>query len=191
MVALLIAMDSRGAVFFTQVRITVYGRPFRIIKFRTMIADAEQRGPQITAPNDSRVTKVGRLLRKYRIDEMPQLLNVLCGDMSFVGTRPETKNYYSHYTNEMRATLLLPAGITSRASILFRDEASILAQACCIEEAYIKEVLPLKMQYNLQAIRNFSLLSDLHTMIDTLLAVVGIGDKYYPHAMKECHDTKH
>lgn len=177
-IALLIKLDSKGSVLFKQVRITTYGRPFKIIKFRTMVAGADQKGPQVTVAQDYRITRVGSFLRKNRLDELPQLLNVLRGEMSFVGTRPEAYQYFSYYTDEMRATLLLPAGITSKASVLFRDEASMLSHAECIETTYITEVLPIKMQYNLESLRGFSLLSDLQIMGATLLAVIGIGAKH-------------
>jgi lipopolysaccharide/colanic/teichoic acid biosynthesis glycosyltransferase len=171
-IAVKIKSDSEGPVFFRQVRITRYGKEFRIHKFRTMVTNAESLGTQVTSENDSRITKIGEFLRKTRLDELPQLFDVLAGDMSFVGTRPEVKKYVDQYTPEMRATLLMPAGITSKASIQYKDEAQLLQDAENADETYINKVLPEKMKYNLQSIKNFSLLDDLKTMINTILAVM-------------------
>ena len=124
--AIWIKVDSNGAVFYRQERVTQYGRHFRIFKFRTMVQDADKKGSLVTVQYDSRVTKVGNKIRKCRLDELPQVINVLQGDMSFVGTRPEVQKYVEAYTNEMKATLLLPAGITSLASLEFRDEDELI-----------------------------------------------------------------
>lgn len=171
LIAAAIKADSPGPVFFRQERITVYGRKFRIHKFRTMISDADQKGPEVTVRNDGRITRVGSRLRELRLDELPQLLDILAGNMSFVGTRPEAVKYVKKYTKEMRATLLLPAGITSEASIRYRDEASLLEQAEDVDEIYLKKILPKKMKYNLTEIRNFSLWEDLCILVKTALAV--------------------
>lgn len=171
-VSILIKADSSGPVFFKQVRVTTNGEKFKIFKFRTMVNDAEKKGSQVTVSGDSRVTKVGRKLRKYRIDEIPQLFNVIKGEMSFVGTRPEVEKYVAAYTDEMKATLLLPAGITSVASIKFKDEEKLLQDQENVDEVYISKVLPQKMKYNLKAIERFSLWGELKTMIDTVLEVV-------------------
>ena len=173
LIAAAIKADSPGPVFFRQERITVYGRKFRIHKFRTMISDADQKGPEVTVRNDGRITRVGSRLRELRLDELPQLLDILAGNMSFVGTRPETVKYVKKYTKEMRATLLLPAGITSEASIRYRDEAGLLEQAEDVDEIYLKKILPKKMKYNLAEIRNFSLWEDLCILVKTALAVWG------------------
>ncbi len=170
--AVWIKADSKGPVFFRQVRITQFGRSFRIFKFRTMVQNAERLGSQVTVSNDARITKVGRVIRKLRLDELPQLLNVLKGDMSFVGTRPEVKKYVDAYTEEMYATLLLPAGITSEASICYKDEERLLESAENADETYINVILPEKMKYNLEAIRKFSILSDMGIMLKTLVAVL-------------------
>lgn len=170
--AVWIKLDSGGPVFFRQERVTQYGRIFRIFKFRTMVNHADRMGSQVTVENDARITRVGAKIRKVRLDELPQLINVLSGDMSFVGTRPEVKKYVLAYTEEMYATLLLPAGITSEASIRYKDEAEILAGAKDADEAYITRVLPEKMKYNLEAIREFSVVNELGTMIRTVLAVL-------------------
>lgn len=171
-ISLAIVMDSKGGVFFRQERITQYGRKFRIFKFRTMVVNADKLGSQVTVKKDKRVTKIGSKIRKYRIDELPQLINIMLGDMSFVGTRPETTKYVKRYTPEMMATLLLPAGVTSEASIKYKDEEKLLEAADDVDEVYFKKVLPEKMKYNLQSITKFSLLAELFTMIKTVIAVI-------------------
>ncbi len=174
--AIVIKLDSEGPVFFKQERITQYGKKFRMLKFRTMVVNAEKIGTQVTVNNDSRITKVGSFIRDCRLDEIPQLINVLAGDMSFVGTRPEVPKYVKQYTPEMMATLLIPAGVTSLASILYKDEAVLLSKSSNVEEVYIQEVLPGKMEYNLKAIKNFSFFDDVRTVFRTVLAVL---DKDY------------
>lgn len=170
--AVIIATDSKGGIFYRQERVTQYGRVFRIFKFRTMVADADKIGTQVTVQNDSRITKIGEKLRKYRLDELPQLLNILMGDMTLVGTRPESTRYVEHYTAEMYATLLLPAGVTSEASIRYKDEAELLKNAEDADQVYIEKVLPEKMKYNLESIQKFSCLKDIGIMLKTVLAVV-------------------
>ncbi|MDO4416064.1 MAG: sugar transferase [Erysipelotrichaceae bacterium] len=172
LIAVYIKTDSKGPVFYRQRRVTQYGKEFRIHKFRTMVVNAEQIGTAVTVGEDPRITKAGHLLRKTRLDELPQLIDVLEGTMSFVGTRPEAVKYVEQYTPEMRATLLLPAGITSEASILYKDEAELLENAEDPDRTYVEEILPAKMKYNLNSIRNFSLLSDLKTMFATVGAVL-------------------
>ena len=171
-VSIWIKLDSKGPVFFRQVRVTTYGKQFRIFKFRTMCENAEKKGSLVTVGNDSRITKVGEKIRHCRLDEIPQLLNVLAGDMTFVGTRPEVVKYVNAYSDEMYATLLLPAGITSVASIQYKDEDEILSKAKDPDDAYIREVLPDKMKYNLASIENFSFLNEIKTMANTLKAVI-------------------
>jgi lipopolysaccharide/colanic/teichoic acid biosynthesis glycosyltransferase len=171
-VSIWIKLDSEGPVFFRQERVTTYGKKFRIFKFRTMCNNAEKKGTLVTVGNDSRITRVGEKIRHCRLDEIPQLLNVLVGDMTFVGTRPEVVKYVEAYTDEMYATLLLPAGITSIASIQYKDEDEILSKSNDPDNAYINEVLPDKMKYNLQSIQNFSFINELKTMIDTVKAVI-------------------
>ena len=175
--AVCIKIDSRGPVFYRQERVTRYGKIYRIFKFRTMVADADRRGPAITQSGDDRITRMGHLLRKCRLDEVPQLFNVLMGDMSFVGTRPEVKKYVDAYTDEMLATLLLPAGITSRTSIVYKDEDEVMEKYLketgkSVDEIYVQYVLPEKMKYNLQYLEKFSIFGDLKIMIDTVLAVI-------------------
>lgn len=171
--SIMIVTDSKGGVFYRQERVTQYGRTFRIFKFRTMVANADKIGTQVTVQNDSRITKIGEKLRKYRLDELPQLINILLGDMTLVGTRPESTHYVKYYTPEMYATLLLPAGVTSEASILYKDEAELLRDAEDADKMYIEKVLPEKMKYNLESIRKFSCLKEIGTMFKTVLAVVG------------------
>ena len=147
MIAVMIRMDSPGAIFYRQERVTAYGKKFMIHKFRTMIANADAMGTQVTIRDDNRITKIGKFLRKYRLDELPQLIDIFAGDMSFVGTRPEVEKYVKAYTKEMRATLLLPAGVTSEASIRYKDEAELLREAEDIDRVYVEKVLPGKMEY--------------------------------------------
>lgn len=170
--SILIVLDSEGGVFYRQERVTQYGRKFRIFKFRTMVADADKIGTQVTVSNDSRITRVGSVIRKYRLDEIPQLFNILLGDMSLVGTRPESTHYVKFYTPEMYATLLLPAGVTSEASIMYKDEADLLDKADDVDKVYIEKVLPGKMRYNLESISNFSFIKEIGTMFKTVLAVM-------------------
>lgn len=172
-ISALIVVDSPGGVFYRQVRVTAYGKVFHIHKFRTMVADADKMGSLVTIGQDCRITKIGGFLRKYRLDELPQLLDVLVGSMSCVGTRPEVPKYVNQYTAEMKATLLLPAGITSEASIRYKDEADLLDDANDIDKVYIEKVLPGKMQYNLWAIEKFSFWGEIVTMFRTVFAVLG------------------
>jgi lipopolysaccharide/colanic/teichoic acid biosynthesis glycosyltransferase len=165
--------DSRGGVFFRQVRVTTYGRHFYIYKFRTMVSNAEKIGSQVTLDNDMRITKVGKFLRYYRLDEIPQLFNIITGDMTFVGTRPEVVKYVERYTDEMMATLLLPGGVTSEASIMYKDENKLLSGAVNPDDIYVNKVLTEKMKYNLLSIEKFSFRSDIRTMIRTAFAVTG------------------
>lgn len=167
-----IKVDSSGPIFFRQERITQYGRKFKIFKFRTMVNNAEKLGAQVTVGNDSRITKVGSFIRDCRLDEISQLLNILTGDMTFVGTRPEVKKYVDHYTNEMMATLLLPAGVTSLASIYYKNEAELLENSNNPDNTYIEEILPEKMKYNLQSIEKFNFMEDIKIMFMTVLAVI-------------------
>lgn len=174
--ATMIKIDSKGPVFYRQERITTYGKIFRIFKFRTMVQNADKVGTLVTVGNDSRITRVGKLIRKVRLDELPQLINVLKGEMTFVGTRPEVKKYVDRYTDEMKATLLMPAGITSIASIKYKDEDEILEKAKQkgkdIDLAYVEDVLPEKMKYNLEYISKFSFWYDIKVCIDTVIGVL-------------------
>ena len=172
--AIMIKIDSKGPVFYRQERVTQYGKKFRIFKFRTMVVDADKIGTQVTVNNDSRVTRVGRLLRKTRLDEISQLIDVLRGALTFVGTRPEVDKYVQQYTDEMKATLLLPAGITSEASIRYKDESKLLDTAEEeVDEVYVKEILPSKMKYNLKSLKTFGFWKDIKVMFMTVFAVLG------------------
>ena len=175
-IALAIRLDSPGPVFFRQARVTQYGRIFRIYKFRTLVDNASKFGSAVTVDNDVRITKVGAFLLKYRMDEFPQLFNILAGDMTLVGTRPEVPKYVKKYTKEMYATLLLPAGLTSRTSIAYKDEDKLLGEAVDEESTdniYLNEVLPAKMRYNLESMKHFGVKSDATVLWDTFASVVG------------------
>ena len=167
-ISIKIVNESPGGAFYRQERITRYGKKFRIHKFRTMVKNAEQLGTSVTTSNDTRITPTGMFLRKYRLDELPQVFDVLLGDMSFVGTRPEVIKYVKKYTKEMRATLLLPAGITSEASIKYKDESKLLNETDDIDRLYVEKVLPGKMAYNLESIKKFSFFREITIMVKTI-----------------------
>lgn len=170
-IAVAVKATSKGPVFYRQVRVTTYGRYFKILKFRTMVENADKIGSLVTTDSDSRVTKVGRFLRKYRLDELPQIFNVLSGSMSVVGTRPEVPKYVEQYKPEYFATLLIPAGITSLASIMYKDEEKLLSSELDVDKVYIEKILPEKMKYNLQYTENFGFRSDLKLMLKTVKEV--------------------
>ena len=175
LIAAAIKFDSSGPVFFRQERVTQNGKGFRIHKFRSMVNDADS-GSSVTVRGDSRITNVGSFIRKYKIDELSQLIDVLKGDMTFVGTRPEVKKYIDEYTEEMLATLLLPAGITSSASVLYRDENKLISEADDVDKVYIERILPDKMKYNLSDLENFSIVNDLNILLKTALVLI-TGDR--------------
>ena len=179
--AIAIKIDSRGPVFYRQVRVTQYNKKFRIFKFRSMVQNADK-GSQVTVSGDARVTRVGKVVRKCRLDEISQLIDVLRGKMTFVGTRPEVPKYTEQYTPEMMATLLLPAGVTSLASIYYKDEAELLDAAEDTDKVYVEEILPAKMHYNLKAIEKFSFFGDIKIMFMTVFAMLG---KEYKDTEKE------
>ena len=172
-IALLVKLDSKGPVFYRQERVTTYGKHFRIHKFRTMVNNAEKLGTTVTVGNDSRITRVGSKLRRLRIDELPQVFDVITGNMSFVGTRPEAVKYVEKYKPEYYATLLMPAGITSEASIRYKDEEKLLNAAKDVDKVYMEQVLPEKMVWNLESVRSFRFLREILTMFRTVLAVLG------------------
>ena len=171
--AIMIKLESKGPVFYRQERITKYGKKFRIFKFRTMVQDADKKGALVTMGQDPRITKVGSKIRKCRLDEIPQLLNVIKGEMSFVGTRPEVEKYVKEYSNEMKATLLMPAGISSRASIEYKDEDEIISKYLSkgekIDDIYVKRILPEKMKWNLEYIKKFNIWEDVKICFKTVL----------------------
>src|SRR5690554_1278566 len=171
-ISIAIKIDSRGPAIFHQVRVTQYGKKFKIFKFRTMVNNADKIGKELTAKNDPRITRVGKILRKFRLDEIPQLFNIINGTMSFVGPRPEVVKYVERYTDEMMATLLLPAGVTSETSIKYKDEEQLLVNADNVDDVYIRKVLPEKMRYNLRSLESFSFFNEIKTIIRTIFAVL-------------------
>ena len=189
--AIAIKLDSKGPVFYRQTRVTQYNEKFRIFKFRSMVADAD-RGSQVTVSGDSRITRVGKFVRKFRLDEISQLIDVFRGKMTFVGTRPECLKYVEAYTPKMMATLLLPAGVTSLASIYFKDEAKLLDAAVDTDRVYVEKILPAKMYYNLKAIEDFSFFGDIKLMFMTVLAVLGkdYRDEHAPAFVNETTEEK-
>lgn len=170
-ISIIIKKEDGGSVFYRQVRITQYGKEFKIFKFRTMVEGADKIGSLVTRSEDSRITRVGKTLRKYRLDELPQLFNILIGEMTFVGTRPEVPKYVEKYTDEMMATLLLPAGVTSEASIMFKDEDKFISKGIDVDRVYIDEILPQKMEYNLYQLKNFSIGHEIILLLKTVRAV--------------------
>ena len=170
-IAVAVKAGSKGPVMFRQERVTKYGRRFKIFKFRTMVVNAESLGTLVTTDSDSRVTKIGRTLRKYRLDELPQVFNVLSGSMTVVGTRPEVPKYVDMYEDKYYATLLLPAGITSLASIMYKDEEKLLASTEDADKVYVETILPEKMKYNLEYTEHFSFGSDVKLMFKTVKEV--------------------
>jgi len=180
-ISIAIKLDSNGSVFYRQERVTQYGKKFRIFKFRTMVTNADKIGTLVTVKSDVRITKVGKFLRKYRLDEFPQIFNILIGDMSFVGTRPEVTKYVEKYSDYMYATLLLPAGLTSYSSINYKDENEIISEHLKdnenIDDIYVNYILPDKMKYNIEYIEKFSFLYDIKIMFKTFLSVFLGGKK--------------
>ena len=172
-ISVMIKLDSKGPVMYRQERVTAYGKKFKIHKFRTMVNNADKIGSAVTVGGDDRITRVGAKIRNLRFDEIPQLIDVLIGNMSFVGTRPEATKYVEKYTKELNATLLLPAGITSEASIRYKGEAELLNAAEDIDKVYMEDVLPGKMKYNLNSIREFSFFGEIITMFRTVFTVLG------------------
>lgn len=170
-IAVIIKIDSKGSVFYKQQRVTTYGKKFKILKFRTMITGADKLGSLVTTDCDSRVTDIGRFLRKYRLDELPQIFNVLSGSMSIVGTRPEVQHYVDMYEPKYFATLLMPAGITSLASIMYKDEEKLLKGEMNVDRVYVEKILPEKMKFNLSYVKNFSFGSDIKVMFKTIKEV--------------------
>ena len=171
-IAVMIKFDSPGPVFFRQERVTQYGRVFKIFKFRTMVNNANRLGTAVTVQGDARITRTGKLLRKLRLDEFPQLFNILAGDMTLVGTRPEVVKYVEQYTPQMMATLLLPAGLTSNTSIAYKDEDMLLSNAENADDVYINEVLPAKMKYNLESLEKTGMLYDMKVLWNTFVSVL-------------------
>lgn len=171
-ISLLIKMDSSGPVFFKQIRVGRYEKNFKILKFRTMVTDAEKRGAQITVGRDSRITRVGHFLRKSKLDELPQLINVFKGDMSLVGPRPEVPKYTQYYTKQQKHIFEIRPGITDFASIKYRDENEILAKSPDPEKTYIEEIMVDKLNLNLEYLEKKSLLTDIKIIFHTFYKII-------------------
>ncbi|SDD94784.1 sugar transferase [Riemerella columbipharyngis] len=171
-IALIIAFTSKGGVFYRQNRVGRFGRDFRIFKFRTMYVDSDKKGLLTVGGRDPRVTNVGYYLRKYKIDELPQLINVFLGDMSFVGPRPEVRKYVDLYNDEQRKVLNVRPGITDLASIEYRNENEILSKQSEPEKYYIDVIMPAKLSINLKYIENRSLFKDINVILKTLKAIL-------------------
>ena len=171
--SLAIIIDSRGGVFYRQERVTQYGKHFRIYKFRSMVSGADKKGSLITVGNDARITRVGKFIRKFKIDEMSQLIDIFRGTMTFIGTRPEVPKYVNRYKTEYLATLLLPAGVSSTASIMFKNENDMLNKAEDADEVYVNQILPIKMKWNLLDIKKFGFWRDIKICFMTVFAVLG------------------
>ncbi|WP_246234801.1 sugar transferase [Bacillus aquiflavi] len=172
LVSVLIKIDSKGPVFFKQTRVGRHEKPFEILKFRTMIVDAEKYGKQITVGKDKRITRVGHFLRKYKIDEFPQLFNVLVGDMSLVGPRPEVPKYTAYYNEKQRQIFEIRPGITDYASIKYRNENEILANSTDPEKVYIEEIMRDKLKINLEYVARRSLKEDIHIIFKTITKII-------------------
>lgn len=172
LLSILILCTSKGPILYKQKRVTRYGKIFRIWKFRTMVKNADKIGTQVTIQGDPRITKVGKFLRKCRLDELPQLFNILFGQMSFVGPRPEVEKYVNQYQEEMYATLLVRSGVTSLASIRYKDESKLLENAQNADEVYVNEILPEKMKYNYQYLEKINVFYDIALLFQTVIAVL-------------------
>jgi lipopolysaccharide/colanic/teichoic acid biosynthesis glycosyltransferase len=168
-IALAVRLNSKGAFFYRARRIGQHGKEFHLYKFRSMIADADQKGPGITSANDIRITSVGRFLRRTELDELPQLINVLCGDMSLVGPRPEDPRYVKLYTPEQRAILQYRPGITSMASLTYRNEEQLLSGSAW-EQVYIDQVMPAKLAIDLNYSRRANLFTDIWLILRTIVS---------------------
>ena len=171
--SLAIVIDSRGGVFYRQERVTQYGKHFRIFKFRSMVSGADKKGTLVTIGNDARITRVGKFIRKFKIDEMSQLIDIFRGTMTFIGTRPEVPKYVGQYKAEYLATLLLPAGVSSTASIMFKNENDMLDKADNVDDVYVHQILPIKMKWNLLDISKFGFWHDIKICFRTVFAVLG------------------
>lgn len=171
-VAICIKLDSKGPVFFKQKRVCKNKKIFEIYKFRTMVTDAEKLGKQITVGNDSRITRVGKFIRKCKLDEFPQLINVLKGEMSLVGPRPEVPRYVELYDEYQEQILLVQPGITDYASIEFRNENEILGKSDNPEKTYIEEIMPTKIELNMEYIKKISIFEDIKLILNTIIAIL-------------------
>ncbi|MDR5587949.1 sugar transferase [Clostridium aquiflavi] len=172
LISIMIKTGSDGPVFFKQIRVGRDGKDFEILKFRTMVVDAEKLGKQITVGNDNRITKIGSFLRKYKLDELPQLINVFKGDMSLVGPRPEVPRYVKMYNDEQRKVLEVKPGITDLASIRYKDENALLGKAENPEEFYINTIMPDKLALNLEYINKSNVFFDIYIIVKTILKCI-------------------
>jgi lipopolysaccharide/colanic/teichoic acid biosynthesis glycosyltransferase len=172
LLSLLIALDSQGGIFYKQVRIGKNMRPFKLFKFRTMYANSDKKGLLTVGDNDNRITRVGYYLRKYKLDELPQLINVLMGEMSFVGPRPEVEKYVKLYNNEQQKVLSVKPGITDWASIRYVNESELLARSSEPEKTYINEIMPAKLAINLEYVKQNNLLIDIKIILHTFKAIL-------------------
>ena len=171
-IAVIIKLDSKGSVFYRQIRVGRYGNDFRIFKFRTMIPDADKSGQLITVGDDARITKIGRFLRKTKIDELPQIMNILIGDMSFVGPRPEVRKYVDMYSEAQQQILLIRPGITDIASIKYRNESELLALSSNPEKTYCEEIMPSKLNLNMNYLSDISLINDIKIILTTIISII-------------------
>ena len=171
-IGILIRVDSSGPIFYRQNRVGLHGTPFRIFKFRTMVIDADKKGLSITTGQDPRITRIGRVLRKTKVDELPQLINIIKGEMSFVGPRPEVPRYANMYSSYQKQVLLVRPGITDYASIVYRNENEMLDKVAEPEDKYINDIMPSKIELNLKYIREISLITDIKIIFQTLAVVV-------------------
>lgn len=171
-ISIIIKITSEGPILFKQVRVGKDNKDFKILKFRTMIVDADKKGLKITVKDDPRITKIGKFLRKTKLDELPQLFNVLLGDMSFVGPRPEVRKYVDLYTEEQKQVLSVRPGITDLASIKYRNENELLDQSTNPEDTYINEIMPSKLKINLDYVKNINLVNDIKLILLTIKTVI-------------------
>lgn len=170
-ITLSIKRDTKGPILFHQIRVTQYEKTFKILKFRTMVDVHLSSENKVTMKNDTRITAVGKMLRRYRLDELPQLINVIKGEMTLVGTRPEVVKYVSLYSDEMLATLLLPAGVTSETSLDFKDEEALLTDGEHVDEEYIERILPLKMAENLKSLKEYGFFRDVKVFFKSFFII--------------------
>ncbi|QQK07929.1 sugar transferase [Miniphocaeibacter halophilus] len=175
-IALIIKLTSEGPVFYRQTRVGKNNKDFKIFKFRTMVVDADKKGMLITVGEDKRITKIGKFLRKTKLDELPQLINVFIGSMSFVGPRPEVRKYVELYDDFQKNVLKIKPGITDLASIKYRDESTLLGKSDNPEKTYIEEIMPIKLKINLEYISKISLIYDIKLIFLTLFRIIGKGE---------------
>lgn len=175
LISILIKLDSEGKIFYFQERIGEDAKPFRLMKFRTMYSNSDKKGLLTVGMRDSRITRIGYYLRKYKLDELPQLINVLIGDMSLVGPRPEVRKYVNQYSEEDLIVLSVRPGITDYASLKFINENELLSMSENPEETYIKEILPIKLKLNKQYLKEHNIWIDLKIMFETVIKIIDLN----------------